>query len=166
MASFWWEQADLNRRPPACRAGALNQLSYAPQALYRPCEHDFGRYSLIWLHCLKIGFRSTIYDSPACPGYGSLKTLATIPALLPLDTLMFENEIGLIPISPSSARRALRRHPYPLSPCCNAKLRRAMIPINPDTVKCRDLSDLRLLPPIGSGRGRRPWLRRRFWDAP
>ena len=26
----WWEHADLNRRPPACRAGALNQLSYAP----------------------------------------------------------------------------------------------------------------------------------------
>ncbi len=25
-----WEHADLNRRPPACRAGALNQLSYAP----------------------------------------------------------------------------------------------------------------------------------------
>ena len=25
-----WEQRDLNPRPPACKAGALNQLSYAP----------------------------------------------------------------------------------------------------------------------------------------
>ena len=29
-SSLKWEHADLNRRPPACRAGALNQLSYAP----------------------------------------------------------------------------------------------------------------------------------------
>ena len=27
---FLWAQTDLNRRPPACKAGALNQLSYAP----------------------------------------------------------------------------------------------------------------------------------------
>ena len=25
-----WAQTDSNRRPPACKAGALNQLSYAP----------------------------------------------------------------------------------------------------------------------------------------
>ena len=33
----WWEHADLNRRPPACRAGALNQLSYAPGTKKTTC---------------------------------------------------------------------------------------------------------------------------------
>ncbi len=26
-----WAQRDSNPRPPACKAGALNQLSYAPE---------------------------------------------------------------------------------------------------------------------------------------
>ena len=28
--SGWWAKADSNRRPPACKAGALDQLSYSP----------------------------------------------------------------------------------------------------------------------------------------
>ena len=28
--SFWWEQRESNPRPSACKADALNQLSYAP----------------------------------------------------------------------------------------------------------------------------------------
>ncbi len=27
---FWWEQRESNPRPSACKADALNQLSYAP----------------------------------------------------------------------------------------------------------------------------------------
>ena len=27
---LWWAQTDSNRRPSACKADALNQLSYAP----------------------------------------------------------------------------------------------------------------------------------------
>ena len=29
-AFFWWEQRESNPRPSACKADALNQLSYAP----------------------------------------------------------------------------------------------------------------------------------------
>jgi hypothetical protein len=29
---FWWEQRDSNPRPSACKADALNQLSYAPKS--------------------------------------------------------------------------------------------------------------------------------------
>ena len=29
--SFWWEQRESNPRPSACKADALNQLSYAPE---------------------------------------------------------------------------------------------------------------------------------------
>ena len=28
---FWWEQRESNPRPSACKADALNQLSYAPE---------------------------------------------------------------------------------------------------------------------------------------
>ena len=28
---FWWERRDSNPRPSACKADALNQLSYAPE---------------------------------------------------------------------------------------------------------------------------------------
>ena len=28
--AFWWEQRESNPRPSACKADALNQLSYAP----------------------------------------------------------------------------------------------------------------------------------------
>ncbi len=27
---MWWAHTGSNRGPPACKAGALNQLSYAP----------------------------------------------------------------------------------------------------------------------------------------
>ena len=29
---LWWAQTDSNRRPSACKADALNQLSYAPES--------------------------------------------------------------------------------------------------------------------------------------
>ena len=31
---FLWEQTDSNRRPSACKADALNQLSYAPYCFF------------------------------------------------------------------------------------------------------------------------------------
>ena len=30
--AFWWEQRESNPRPSACKADALNQLSYAPDS--------------------------------------------------------------------------------------------------------------------------------------
>ena len=33
--SFWWEQRESNPRPSACKADALNQLSYAPEQACR-----------------------------------------------------------------------------------------------------------------------------------
>ena len=34
--SFWWEQRESNPRPSACKADALNQLSYAPKLAPEP----------------------------------------------------------------------------------------------------------------------------------
>ena len=31
LRGFWWEQRESNPRPSACKADALNQLSYAPE---------------------------------------------------------------------------------------------------------------------------------------
>ena len=31
IQGFWWEQRESNPRPSACKADALNQLSYAPE---------------------------------------------------------------------------------------------------------------------------------------
>ena len=31
LRCFWWEQRESNPRPSACKADALNQLSYAPK---------------------------------------------------------------------------------------------------------------------------------------
>ena len=31
IALKWWEQRESNPRPSACKADALNQLSYAPE---------------------------------------------------------------------------------------------------------------------------------------
>ncbi len=38
---FWWEQRESNPRPSACKADALNQLSYAPFSFL------FGGYFVI-----------------------------------------------------------------------------------------------------------------------
>ena len=46
---FWWEQRESNPRPSACKADALNQLSYAPLAVRTGLEPATpgvtGRYS-------------------------------------------------------------------------------------------------------------------------
>ncbi len=31
MRGYWWEHTGSNRGPSACKADALNQLSYAPK---------------------------------------------------------------------------------------------------------------------------------------
>ena len=44
----WWRRTGLNRRPPACKAGAL-PLSYAPEHVVRPCPEKVvgpGRFEL------------------------------------------------------------------------------------------------------------------------
>ncbi len=47
--AFWWEQRESNPRPSACKADALNQLSYAPVAVRTGLEPATpgvtGRYS-------------------------------------------------------------------------------------------------------------------------
>ncbi len=40
-----WAHTDSNRGPLACKANALNQLSYAPD-LKTDCKH-----SIFWLNC-------------------------------------------------------------------------------------------------------------------
>ena len=46
---FWWEQRESNPRPSACKADALNQLSYAPfSCFFCPVAAlDFVRRSVI-----------------------------------------------------------------------------------------------------------------------
>ena len=36
LRCFWWEQRESNPRPSACKADALNQLSYAPKLICIP----------------------------------------------------------------------------------------------------------------------------------
>ena len=58
--SLSWEQRDSNPRPPACKAGALNQLSYAPeiscQLLVVSCWLFSKRckYSFVFIICKNI----------------------------------------------------------------------------------------------------------------
>lgn len=51
MRAFEWDKRDSNPRPPACKAGALNQLSYYPVFQRRKiygkqltrCKRDFQK---------------------------------------------------------------------------------------------------------------------------
>lgn len=41
---FLWEYMDLNQGPPACKAGALNQLSYTPIELITMSKNQDYNY--------------------------------------------------------------------------------------------------------------------------
>ena len=46
---YWWEQRESNPRPSACKADALNQLSYAPDYWKLPVDkRDDSVKELLW----------------------------------------------------------------------------------------------------------------------
>ena len=56
----WWEQRESNPRPSACKADALNQLSYAPVFRSLPGGNSLSPH-LSSLHCEKTNFKTVSF---------------------------------------------------------------------------------------------------------
>ena len=77
LEGFWWEQRESNPRPSACKADALNQLSYAPE-LGLQIYDDFLIMQTFFHYICNLfqwgcfGFDSIRHWAVSTPGVGSL----------------------------------------------------------------------------------------------
>ena len=97
---FWWEQRESNPRPSACKADALNQLSYAPFLLLLP-DCCVGHLSSVG-HNRKVA--SSFVVRPPCT---RTKAAAKFPSLL----FLFSDKISFCGADGTRTRDPRRDRP-------------------------------------------------------
>ena len=86
---FWWEQRESNPRPSACKADALNQLSYAPELGLQIYDdflimQTFFHYICILIQWGCFGFDSIRHWAVSTPG------VVGLPVNLGLQTISWQ----------------------------------------------------------------------------